>query len=285
MTREIYLISEVGINHSGNLDFAKQMIKASADAGMSAVKFQKREISKCYTAAFLDSPRESPFGTTQRAQKEGLEFNHAQYLEIDRYCLELGIDWSASCWDLDSLEFITAFNPPWHKVASPMLGNKPLLRQIAAQKRKTFISTGMCDWPELDAVVEIFRRADCEFHLMHCVSEYPLADEKANILMIPRLIGRYGVKDMDGRVGYSGHETSLLKVCVAAVALGATSIERHVTLNRASYGSDQSASVECHALRDFVETIRAIPAILGDGEKRITDGEWAARKKLWVEAD
>lgn len=274
----LYLIAEAGINHNGSLALAKQLIFAAHDAGFDAVKFQKRTIDKVYAKEMLDSPRESPWGTTQRAQKEGLEFSRAQYEEIDRYCKELGIAWSASAWDLDSQAFLRSFQVPFNKVASPMLGHRPLLREIASERKKTFISTGMSTLEEIDEVVKLFRRANCPFELMHCNSTYPMRDEDANLLCIPMLRERYKCD-----VGYSGHEVSLIKVCVAAVALGATSIERHITLDRAMYGSDQAASVETHALRNFVESVRAIPQVLGSGRKTVGERELPVRKKLRVE--
>lgn len=275
----LYLIAEVGINHNGNIDLAKQMILAAHEAGFDAIKTQKRTIDVVYTKEMLDSPRESPWGSTQRDQKNGLELFGDSYVEIHRYCKELGIEWSASCWDLGSLAFLSQFNPPFHKVASPMLGHKPLLREIASHGIKTFISTGMSTLDEIDEVVTLFVAANCPIELLHCNSTYPMKDEDANLLCIPMLRRRYKCQ-----VGYSGHETSLVKCCVAAVALGATSIERHITLDRSMYGSDQSASIECRHLKDFVDTVRAVPAILGSGEKVITDSEMAARKKLRVEA-
>ena len=276
----LYLIAEIGINHNGNLNLAKQMILAAKDAGFDAVKFQKRTIDTVYSKELLDSPRESPWGTTQRAQKEGLELSADAYREIDRYCKELGIAWSASAWDIDSQRFIRAFGVPFNKVASAMLGHQPLLREIAGEKKKTFVSTGMSSLEEIDQVVDIFRKAGCPFELMHCNSTYPMKDEDANLLCIPMLRERYHCD-----VGYSGHETSLIKVCVTAAALGATSIERHITLDRAAYGSDQAASVETHALRNFVESVRAIPSVLGTGKKEITPSELAIRKKLRVDVN
>jgi N-acetylneuraminate synthase len=275
----LFLIAEIGINHNGNLELAKGMIKSAKEAGFDAVKFQKRTIDKVYSKELLDSPRESPWGTTQRAQKEGLEFSAASYAEIDRYCKELGIAWSASAWDVDSQLFIRDFNVPFNKVASAMLGHKPLLREIASEKKKTFISTGMSTLEEIDEVVDLFRKVGCPFELMHCNSTYPMKDEDANLLCIPMLRERYKCD-----VGYSGHETSLIKVCVTAAALGATSIERHITFDRAAYGSDQAASVETHALHNFVESVRAIKGVLGTGIKQITPAELAIRKKLRVDA-
>lgn len=276
----LFLIAEIGINHNGDLSLAKQMIHAASTAGFDAVKFQKRTIDKVYTKELLDSPRESPWGTTQRAQKEGLEFSAEAYGEIDRYCKELGIAWSASAWDIDSQHFIRGFGVPFNKVASAMLGHKPLLREIAGEKKRTFISTGMSSLDEIDHVVDLFVKAGCPFELMHCNSTYPMKDEDANLLCIPMLRQRYKCD-----VGYSGHETSLIKVCVAAVALGATSIERHITFDRTSYGSDQAASIETHALGNFVESVRAIPSVLGSGTKQITPSESAIRKKLRVDVN
>ena len=276
----LFLIAEIGINHNGQLDIAKKLIDASVDAGFDAVKFQKRTIDKVYTKDFLDSPRESPWGTTQRDQKEGLEFSTSDYEEIDSYCKERKILWSASAWDIDSQIFLQQFNCGFNKVASPMLGHFPLLKLIASEKKRTFISTGMSTMEEIDTVVKIFEDATCPFDLMHCNSTYPMKDEDANLLCIPMLKDRYACQ-----VGYSGHETSLIKVCVAAVALGATSIERHITLDRAMYGSDQAASIESYSLSNFVESIRAITKVLGDGKKVINELELRSRDKLRVNID
>jgi N-acetylneuraminate synthase len=259
------------------MSIAKQLIDSAADAGFDAVKFQKRTINDVYTQEFLDSPRESPWGTTQRAQKEGLEFSREQYKEISEYCASKKISWSASAWDLRAQEFINGFNCTFNKVASPMLGHIPLLKLIASTQKKAFISTGMSTLEEIDRVVEIFLNANCEFELMHCNSTYPMKEEDANLLCIPMLRERYKVN-----VGYSGHESSLLKVCAAAVALGATSIERHITLDRAMYGSDQAASIETSSLKGFVDAVRKIPAILGTGSKTLTDSEKSAREKLRI---
>lgn len=273
----LFLIAEIGINHNGNLDIAKQLIQEASDAGFDAVKFQKRSIDKVYTKDFLDGPRESPWGKTQRDQKMGLEFSEAQYVEIDNFCKQLKIAWSASAWDVDSQKFIQSFNVTFNKIASPMLGHKPLLKLIASEGKKVFVSTGMSTLQELDEVVDIFRSHNCEFELMHCNSTYPMKEEDANLNVINTLRKRYNCK-----VGYSGHESSLLKVCIAAVALGASSIERHITLDRAMYGSDQAASIQTNSLRAFVSTIRKIPYILGNGEKSLTPGELSVREKLRV---
>jgi len=276
----IYLIAEIGINHNGDIKLAKKLIDFASNAGFDAVKFQKRDIDTVYTKAFLDSARESPWGVTQRDQKVGLEFNKGEYEEINLYCKSKGIDWSASAWDLKSQLFLRNFNLPFNKIASPMLGHKKLIKEIVSEKKKTFISTGMSTIDEIDEIVNLFVIANCPFELMHCVSTYPMNEDDANLLCIPMLKNRYGC-----HVGYSGHESSLLKICVTAVALGASSIERHITLDRAMYGSDQAASIEASSLMAFVETIRKIPNLLGSGIKNISNAEKKVRDKLRVAVD
>jgi N-acetylneuraminate synthase len=273
----LFLIAEIGINHNGDLAIAKQLIDAAAGAGFDAVKFQKRTIDVVYSKELLDGPRESPWGTTQRAQKEGLEFSEKQYKEIDRYCKDKKIQWTASAWDVDSQDFIASFNVSFNKVASPMLGHKPLLSKIASERKMTYISTGMSTLEEIEDVVNLFRDKNCPFELMHCNSTYPMKEEDANLSCIPMLREKFNCN-----VGYSGHESSLIKVCVAAVALGATSIERHITLDRTMYGSDQAASIEAHSLGNFVESVRAVPGILGTGKKVLSQSEEAARNKLRI---
>ena len=274
----LFLIAEIGINHNGDLAIAKKLIEAAADAGFDAVKFQKRTLDLVYSQEFLDSYRESPWGTTQREQKNGLEFGDKEYSLINDYCGETGIEWSASAWDLQAVEFIRKFDVGFNKVASAMLGHLPFLREVAREGKKTFLSTGMATIGEIDKAVEIFQKANCPFELMHCNSTYPMPEEDANLRCIPMLKERYKCN-----VGYSGHESSLLKVSAAAVALGATSIERHITMDRAMYGSDQAASVSANALRNFVEAVRKVPLILGSGEKVITSAEAAVREKLRVD--
>jgi len=276
----IFLIAEIGINHNGDLNIAKKLIDFAADAGFDAVKFQKRNVEKVYTKVFLNSFRESPWGKTQRDQKLGLEFDRSEYQEIDKHCKDKNIKWSASAWDIDSQDFIASFNVKFNKLASPMLGHKPLVKKIAAEKKKTFISTGMATLKELDEVINFFEKEKCPFEVMHCNSTYPMAENEANLNCIQTLKKRYNCN-----VGYSGHESSLQKVCITAVALGATSIERHITLDRAMYGSDQAASIEANSLRSFVQTIRILPSILGSGVKEITEKEKIIRKKLRVEID
>lgn len=255
----LFITAEIGINHNGSLDMAKRLIDAAKHCGADAVKFQKRTIDLVYSTEFLDSPRQSPWGVTQRAQKEGLELDEDDYQQIDDYCREKDIEWFASPWDVKSQEFLQKFDLRHSKVASAMIGYEDLLQAIAADGKHTFISTGMGTISHIDRAVEIFRQAECAFELMHCVSAYPMADEDANLRAIPKLRARYGCD-----VGYSGHEVGCAVSCGAA-ALGISSLERHVTLDRAMYGSDQAASIEPPGFRTLVAMVRTIQGALGDG--------------------
>lgn len=272
--QDVFFIAEIGINHNGSVDIAKLLIDWAVRSGCDAVKFQKRTVDKVYSKEELDKYRESPWGTTNREQKYGLEFGQKEYDEIDEYCKTKGIAWFASAWDLDSQDFLRQYDLKYNKISSAMLTNEDLLQQVANEKKYTFIATGMSSYDEIDHAVEVFRAADCPFELMHCNSAYPMPKPDANLLMIPELKKRYNCK-----VGYSGHETGRT-VSYAAAVLGATSIERHITLDRAMYGSDQPASLAVQDLERLVHDIRAIPAILGDGVKRITEAELIVRKKL-----
>ena len=271
---DVFVIAEIGINHNGSIELAKRLIDEAKSAGCDAVKFQKRSVELVYTPEDLDRPRESPFGKTNREQKLGLEFSKEEYDEIDSHCKEVGIEWFVSCWDLESQEFMRQYNHKYNKVASPMLRVTPLLHKIAEEGKYTFISTGMSTLEEIDAAVQIFRSHDCPFELMHCNSSYPMNNEEANLNVMATLRERYGVK-----VGYSGHERGV-QISLAATALGATSIERHITVDRSMYGSDQSASLGLSGLNMLVRDIRTISAALGDGVKRIYDSEMPAREKL-----
>ena len=273
---KVFFIAEIGINHNGDMDIAKKLIDIAVDAGCDAVKFQKRTVDKVYTKEFLDSPRQSPWGTTQREQKEGLEFNFEQYQEIDNYCKKNNIEWFASAWDIDSQIFLQKFNLNHNKLASAMLGNKDLIKLIAAEKKHTFISTGMSTLEEIDSVVEIFRNHGCPFDLMHCNSTYPMKVSDANLLVIKTLEDRYNKK---GAVGFSCHEEGYVAT-LGAVALGATSIERHITLDKNMYGSDQKSSVEPDVLKQLLIDIRLMETALGNGRKEIGESERAIRKKL-----
>ena len=270
----IYIIAEIGINHNGDLPIAKELILKAKNAGANAVKFQKRTIDLVYTKKLLDSPRESPWGKTQRAQKEGLELSADAYREIDRYCRELGIEWFASAWDVESQVFLKQFNCPKNKIASAMTVHEPLLKMVAAEKKHTFISTGMCTEKDVERAVEIFRKADCSFELMHCVSTYPMEDRDANLSRIKTLQEKFKCN-----VGYSGHEAGLA-ISYAAAALGISSLERHVTLDRARYGSDQAASLEVLGFQMMVGAIRNIEQAMGDGRIHMQDKEVPISKKL-----
>ncbi len=270
----VFIIGEVGINHNGDMSIAKQLIDMAKHAGCDAVKFQKRTIDIVYTPELLDQARESPWGTTQREQKEGLEFGEAEYDEIDRYCKKVGIEWFASAWDVPSQEFLRKYDSKYNKIASAMATHLDLLEAVASEGKHTFISLGMCTYEECDQAVEIFRKHKCPFTLMHTVSEYPAPESSLNLLGMHDLRKRY-----ECPVGYSGHEPSVSPTVIAA-ALGATAIERHITLDRSMYGSDQSASLEGAGLELMVSQIRKIPVVLGDGTKTITDKEKEIASKL-----
>lgn len=269
-----FITAEIGINHNGDMKIAKQLIDIAKDAGCDAVKFQKRTVDKVYTKEYLDSFRESPWGTTQREQKEGLEFSEEQYDEIDSYCKSKDIHWFASAWDVDSQIFLRKYNLQYNKIASAMMVKDDILEAAASEGIYTFIATGMSTMDEIDHAVEIFKKHDCPFELMHCNSTYPMPLEDANLKMILTLQNRYNCK-----VGYSGHETGNL-VSECAVAMGATSIERHITLDRNMYGSDQKASIEPDELRDLVKDIRDVEKMLGTGEKVLSEAEQEVKKKL-----
>jgi len=270
----IFIIAEIGINHNGDVEIAKQLIDVAKDAGANAVKFQKRTIDLVYTKEMLDSPRESPWGTTQRAQKEGLEFGIKEYNKINTYCKEKGIEWFASAWDLESKKFLRQYDCKYNKIASAMIVYEDLLKEVASEKKHTFISTGMTEVKQIDRAVEIFKNAGCPFELMHCVSTYPMDDEDANLNRIKTLRDCYKCN-----VGYSGHEVGLA-VSYAAAALGITSLERHITLDRAIYGSDQAASVEPAGFRQLISAVRKIEKAMGDGNMTMNSKEIPIAKKL-----
>ncbi|MBU1055291.1 MAG: N-acetylneuraminate synthase family protein [Proteobacteria bacterium] len=270
----IFIIAEIGINHNGDVNIAKKLIDGAFFAGCDAVKFQKRTIEKVYSKEELDKPRESPWGTTNYEQKLGLEFGEKEYFEIDSFCKEKGIVWFASAWDVESQLFVQKFNLKYNKIASAMLNHKKLIETVAKEKKYTFISTGMSTMDEIENVIEIFKSHQCPFELMHCTSTYPMRVEDANLLMIPELKKRFNCK-----VGYSGHEVGLA-VTMGAVGLGATSVERHIALDRAMYGSDQAASVEIMGFHRLVQYIRTIEKAFGNGVKQITPEEKSIKQKL-----
>jgi len=270
----IFVIAEIGINHNGDVEIAKRLIDVAKDAGADAVKFQKRTIDLVYSKELLDSFRESPWGTTQRAQKQGLEFGLKEYKEIDSYCKKMGIEWFASAWDIESQRFLRQLDCKYNKIASAMIVYEDLLKEVASEKKYTFISTGMTLPDHIDRAVEIFRSKKCPFELMHCVSVYPMDDEEANLNCINTLRSRYKCK-----VGYSGHEVGLA-VSYAAAAMGISSLERHITLDRAMYGSDQAASVEPAGFKALVGAVRKIEKAMGNGEIEMNSKEVPIAKKL-----
>jgi len=263
----IIVIAEIGINHNGDMEICKQLIDAAKDAGANCVKFQKRDVDQVYTQEFLDSPRESPWGTTQREQKLGLEFSAEQYQEIEDYCKAKDIECFASAWDINSQKFLRQFNSKYNKIASAMIVHTELLKEVASEGKHTFISTGMTTYDDIQTAVDIFRKANCSFELMHTVSTYPMMDEDANLNMINTLREKF-----ECNVGYSGHEVGLA-VSYAASALGITSLERHITLDRSMYGSDQSASIEPSGFRQLIGAVRKIEVAMGDGVKLTYEAE------------
>ncbi len=252
MIKKPFLIAEIGINHNGDLNIAKKLIKNAKEVGFNAVKFQKRDIYKVYSREILDTPRESPWGTTTEDQKKGLEFSYDEYLEIDRYCKKLKIDWFASAWDLESLNFLDQFKLKYQKIASAMIVDTNFLEEVAKRKKHTFISTGMSNLGNIDNAVKIFKENNCSFELMHCVSTYPMKPEDANLLTINALKKRFKCD-----VGYSGHENGVA-ISLAACTLNISSLERHITLDRTMYGSDQSASMEYGGMRNLINSINKI---------------------------
>lgn len=271
----VFITAEIGINHNGSIEIAKKLIDAAVKCGCNAVKFQKRTIDKVYSKDVLDSPRESPWGTTTREQKTGLEFGKEEYDIIDEYCKEKKIEWYASSWDIDSQLFLRQYNLKYNKVASAMLTYSDLLRTIAEEKKYTFISTGMSTIDQIRDAVNIFREVNCPFELQHTNSSYPMDISEANLKCIETLR-----KEFNCNVGYSGHESIGYLICVVATVLGATSIERHITLDRSMYGSDHAASLEPLGLERVVRDVRRIELILGDGQKRIWPSEIPVMKKL-----
>ncbi len=274
IARHVFVIAEIGINHNGDVAIAKRLIDMAKSTGCDAVKFQKRTIDVVYPAEVLDQPRESPWGTTQRAQKQGLEFGEPEFDEIDRYCREVGIEWFASAWDIGSQRFLRKYDCRYNKVASAMVTHLDFLDEVASEGKVTFVSTGMASLEAIDRAVAVFQKRDCPVVLMHCVATYPAMEEDINLRVMHTLRTRYGVP-----VGYSGHEASVSPSVMAAM-LGAVAIERHITLSRAMYGSDQAASLEKPGLETLVAQLRKIPAVLGDGVKRVSQGEAAVAKKL-----
>ena len=271
----VFVTAEIGINHNGDINISKRLIDLAKEAGCDAVKFQKRTVEKIYSKDVLDSPRESPWGNTTRDQKLGLEFGKKEYDIINEYCKQKDIEWYASSWDIDSKLFLRQYDLKFNKVASAMLTNHNLLKKIAEERKRTFIGTGMSTMEQIKEALNIFREYDCPFELMHSNSSYPMELDEANLRCIPML-----KKEFNCDVGYSGHERISYLVCICAVVLGATSIERHITLDRAMYGSDHAASLEKPGLERMVKGVKNVELVLGDGVKRVWDSEIPVMKKL-----
>jgi N-acetylneuraminate synthase len=267
-----FLVAEIGINHNGDIDTAKRLIDAAVDAGFDAVKFQKRTLEIVYTPEELARPRPNEFGETNGDLKRGLEFGIAQYTEIDLYCKGRGIMWFASCWDEPSVDFMEQFDLPAYKIASASLTDDNLLQYHRKFGRPIIMSTGMSTMDQIDHAVDVVGRDNLV--LLHCTSTYPSKSEELNLKTIQTLIDRYDIP-----IGYSGHEVGLV-TSVAAVALGAQMVERHITLDRAMWGSDQAASVEPAGFDRLARYIRAVESALGDGQKRVYDSELPILEKL-----
>ena len=267
-----YVIAELGINHNGDIDIAKKLIDVAIAAGCNAVKFQKRTVDVVYSPEELARPRESPFGETNGEIKRGLEFGQEEYEEIDRYCKEKGIPWLASCWDEGSVDFINQFDVPCYKIASASLTDDNLLRHTRAKGKPILLSTGMSAIEQIDHAVDVLGKQDLA--ILHSCSTYPAFYQELNLRVIQALKQRYGVP-----VGYSGHETGIPS-SVAAVALGACIVERHITLDRSMWGSDHAASLEPNGITRLMRDIRLIETSLGDGVKRVIEREVPIMKKL-----
>lgn len=275
MISKTFLIAEIGINHNGSIDVAKELILNAKKAEFDAVKFQKRDINLVYSKDLLDSPRESPWGKTQRDQKKGLEFGKDQYDEIDKFCKENSITWFASAWDINSLKFLDNYDLKYHKIASAMIIDSNFLLEVAKRKKHTFISTGMSSLKDIGNAAKIFRENGCSFELMHCVSTYPMQPEDANLKTILAL-KKYFKCD----VGYSGHENGTI-ISAAAFVFGISSLERHITLDRTMYGSDQAASLEFKGMINLTGALKKIALALGEEKMGyITKEEILIAKKL-----
>lgn len=270
----VYVIGEIGINHNGDLRNALALIDKAKAAGMDAVKFQKRTPEVCTPRDQWDIERDTPWGRmTYLAYRHRVEFGAEEYRQIDEYCHEIGIDWFASPWDIESVDFLGGFNSPAFKVASACLTDDLLLRSMRATGKTVILSTGMSTPDQIRHAVEVLGSRN--IILCHATSTYPAPPEQLNLRMIETLVAEYP----NVPVGYSGHEVGL-QTTLCAVALGAVLVERHITLDRAMWGSDQSASVEPEGMRRLVRDIRVLEASLGDGVKQIYPGELAAMKKL-----
>ena len=271
----VTIIVEIGTNHMGDVNVAKQIIDIAVDSGANIVKLQRKNVEKIYTKKFLDSYLESPWGTTQREMRLHREFSDKQFKEIANYCKKKKIPWFVSCWDIESQIHMRKFKTKYNKVASAMIIHEKLLKIIAEEQKYTFISTGMSTLKEIKNAVEIFKKFNCPHELLHANSSYPMKTEEANLKLIPFL-----KKKFKCNVGYSGHETFASLISVTAVLQGASTVERHITIDRTAYGHDQAASLEPDGMKRLVRDIRILDKIMGDGKKKIYDSELSNMKKL-----
>ena len=269
-----FAIAEIGINHNGDIELAKKLIDVAVDAGCDAVKFQKRTIDVVYTSKELAMPRPNNFGETNGDLKRGLEFGQKEYLQIQKYCKEKNIMWFASCWDKDSVDFINQFDPPCFKIASACLTDDELLEYTAKKGKPIILSTGMSTLREIDFAVKFLENFTSEIIILHCTATYPSKIEELNLLVIEKYKDFYRYP-----IGYSGHEVGV-STSIMAVTLGACVIERHITLDRAMWGSDQAASLEPHGIKVLVRDVKEMPAVLGDGKKKVYDSEIPIKNKL-----
>lgn len=267
-----YVIAEIGINHNGDVGLACSLIDIAVQSGCDAVKFQKRTVDVVYSAEELAKPRDTPFGSTNGDLKRGLEFGEKEYEQIDAHCEEKGIPWFASCWDEAAVDFVEVYEPPCYKIASASLTDDNLLRHTRSKGKPIMLSTGMSSHDEIHHAVQILGKND--LILLHSCSTYPAYYEELNLRVIPVLRQQYGVP-----VGYSGHETGIAS-SVAAVALGACAVERHITTDRSLWGSDQAASLEPSGITRLVRDIRLIETAMGDGVKRVLERELPVMQKL-----
>ncbi len=267
-----FVIAEIGINHNGSVDLAKRMIDEAVMAGCDAVKFQKRTVTKVYTPEELDVYRPNYYGSTNRDLKLGLELSYEDYCIIDEYCRDKKIMWFASCWDLDSVDFIEQFDVPCHKVASAMLTDDEFLLKLKSLGKPILLSTGMSSMEEIRHAVDLL--GEDNLVLFHCTSTYPTNHTEINLRVIEAFREEFSCP-----IGYSGHERGLLP-SILSVELGANSVERHITVDRTLWGSDQAASLEPEGLRRMVRDIREVKKILGDGNKKVYDSELPVRDKL-----
>lgn len=273
--RKPLAVAEIGINHNGSVEIAKQLIDVAKSSGCQAVKFQKRTPELCVPPHQKEVLRETPWGLmTYFEYRKRIEFGKAEFDEIDAHCRKVGIAWFASAWDLESLEFLQSYNTPYHKIASAMLVYTELLKQVASEGKVTMVSVGMSEYLDIDAAVDIFRSANCPFILMHSISEYPTPNENLNLRQIDVLRRRYGVP-----VGYSGHEMSLLP-SILAVMMGAVVVEHHITLDRTMWGTDQSSSLEPREFHALMNDLVQVPVMLGSGQRIVTEKEKQNAKKL-----